>query len=362
MLIDGGLVNNYPVDVVKEMGAEVTIGVDLDNGFKTKDNVKNMLDIFEQMIELYGYDKYTENKNMLDLSLNPGLTKYNMASFNANAIDTMIMLGEKIARDNWDKIIELKEKAGYGENEDASPSIRKQKIREKPFMVKNIFYVGCDSTEFRWIDKVMKLKGRPTVTSSDIIKAVNALYATGNFSQISYTINGTEPYDIKFVLEKRPGGSFNLGVRFDSEIYAAILLNTTLTPPRLSNLNFSVSARLGANPWGEVDLYFGRGKFHRLDIGYKIQYNDYKINSDGIWKAAISYVQHHGFVNIANLSFRNVNFSAGLTYDFYDNKNMILKMDIINKSQFKSKGYFTYDAGLIYNNLDNKALPKKGCS
>lgn len=34
VLVDGGISNNFPVDVAKDMGAEITIGVDLSMGLK----------------------------------------------------------------------------------------------------------------------------------------------------------------------------------------------------------------------------------------------------------------------------------------------------------------------------------------
>ena len=35
LLIDGGLVNNYPVDIAREMGADIIIGVDVQDPMKS---------------------------------------------------------------------------------------------------------------------------------------------------------------------------------------------------------------------------------------------------------------------------------------------------------------------------------------
>src|SRR5690606_1417781 len=39
-LIDGGIADNYPVDIVREMGADIVIGVDVQDGLKELDDLK----------------------------------------------------------------------------------------------------------------------------------------------------------------------------------------------------------------------------------------------------------------------------------------------------------------------------------
>jgi len=46
VLIDGGVVNNFPVDVAKRMGADIIIGVDISDEFYARDKIKSMQDVF----------------------------------------------------------------------------------------------------------------------------------------------------------------------------------------------------------------------------------------------------------------------------------------------------------------------------
>lgn len=52
ILIDGGMINNYPVDVAKSMGADVIIGVDVQNNLKGIDKLNSAPDILSQIIDL----------------------------------------------------------------------------------------------------------------------------------------------------------------------------------------------------------------------------------------------------------------------------------------------------------------------
>jgi len=42
LLIDGGLLNNFPTDVAKQMGADFIIGSDVGNGMLPKDKLNNL--------------------------------------------------------------------------------------------------------------------------------------------------------------------------------------------------------------------------------------------------------------------------------------------------------------------------------
>lgn len=100
VLVDGGISNNFPVDVAKEMGAEITIGVDLSTGLKDAEGLNNIMGIVDQLTSFMGMVNYEKNKNAVDLYMNPDLKGYTAASFNREAIDTMILRGERIARAN----------------------------------------------------------------------------------------------------------------------------------------------------------------------------------------------------------------------------------------------------------------------
>ena len=108
ILVDGGVYNNFPVDVVRQMGAEIVIGVDLYDGPYTIDEMGNMAEIFNQLTNFLGEEKYEINKDDVDLLLRPNLEGFSAASFTKAAIDTILMRGEEVARENWEEILALR--------------------------------------------------------------------------------------------------------------------------------------------------------------------------------------------------------------------------------------------------------------
>jgi NTE family protein len=83
VLIDGGMIDNYPVDVAKEMGADIIIGVDVQTPLRPADKLTGAGDIFNQIINLTGQDEYNRNVENTDLYIKVNVDGYSSASFNA---------------------------------------------------------------------------------------------------------------------------------------------------------------------------------------------------------------------------------------------------------------------------------------
>lgn len=79
LLVDGGIVENIPIDTVKNMGAEYVIGVDL-NAIKTYNKPKSILDV---MVNSFHFTLKSATKYQTkdaDLLITPDLSKFNMIS------------------------------------------------------------------------------------------------------------------------------------------------------------------------------------------------------------------------------------------------------------------------------------------
>lgn len=116
VLVDGGMVNNYPVDVALAMGADYIIGVDVQSPLLKASELKSVKDIFGQIINLQGEKKYRENLRNTDVLIKVDVTGYSAASFTKEAIDTLMVRGERAAMDSWDGLLALKRKLGLAED------------------------------------------------------------------------------------------------------------------------------------------------------------------------------------------------------------------------------------------------------
>jgi len=110
LLIDGGIINNFPVDVVRKMGADIVIGVIFPPDNKSiEKNRGTVIEVIDQLGNFIGEEKRKKNIADTDILITPDLHPYNTMDFENSAIDTILQRGEQAAREKWGDLMALKE-------------------------------------------------------------------------------------------------------------------------------------------------------------------------------------------------------------------------------------------------------------
>ena len=81
LLIDGGVVNNYPVDEVLKLGADIIIGVDVQDGLKDRTLLRDATKILVQISNLNMIDRMRENVKKTTFYIKPDIKEYGVISF-----------------------------------------------------------------------------------------------------------------------------------------------------------------------------------------------------------------------------------------------------------------------------------------
>lgn len=361
LLVDGGISNNFPADVVKKMGAEIIIGVDLSTGLKDMQGLNNIMGVVDQLTSFMGMASYKKNLELVDLYMNPNLKGYNAASFNREAIDTMILRGERVARSKWDEIIKLKERIGLPLDENASPKMDNRFLTTDSIPLGQIRLAGIRKNDERWIRRQMGLKENSIITKEELHGAIGVLYGTGAFAQVSYALHGSTVYDLVLTVVEKPTSSLNFGFRFDSEEMASILLNTTLSHRALKGSRLSLTGRLSKNPYALVDYSFGNTFLRKAGLSYMYKYNDINLYDRGDKVDNLTFSYHRGDLNFSDIYLRNYKFQVGIRYEYFKYTSALYNVDYISNN-VKSNGLFSYYVSANYDTYDKKYYPDKGTS
>ncbi len=108
MLVDGGLVNNLPVDVARELGADIVIAVNLGTPLMAREDIRNVLGITSQMIGILTEQNVRQSLATLaptDILILPALGSFSAGNF--NAMKTTFPIGEAAAREVADRLAKL---------------------------------------------------------------------------------------------------------------------------------------------------------------------------------------------------------------------------------------------------------------
>ncbi len=97
LLLDGGLADNLPVDVARELDARVVIAVDVSTPLrKSKAEFRSILDVLDQAVSIHIEEHKERNLGLTDVLVSPDLEGFTSSDF--ARIGEMIPKGEEAAR------------------------------------------------------------------------------------------------------------------------------------------------------------------------------------------------------------------------------------------------------------------------
>lgn len=158
LLIDGGLVNNLPVDVVKAMGADVVIAVDLGEDLSTRSVQASIIQIYQQTMRMLTRPNVKSRLEMADLVINPGVSGYGTMAF--NDIVAIMDQGYEVAMSMADQL------EPYRLDPEAYEALRARQLRPtpEPVTVDFVEFAGNERVDSRIVESVVVLEPGTTIS------------------------------------------------------------------------------------------------------------------------------------------------------------------------------------------------------
>ena len=359
VLIDGGVVNNYPVNVARQMGAEVIIGVDVQSELRPADELNGAGAILGQLVDLMGQDTYLQNLKETNVHIKVDVKGYSAASFTPTAIDSLIIRGERAANSQLVHLKQLKEEIGLPADYRPKPKAEYKPVES--VMIDQISFNGLSEDDKKWIMKRCDLKEYNLNTLERIEDATAIIRANTSYSSVTYKLtNATEgAYNLTYTINKKQENRVNIGIRFDSEEIATLLVNAQTTLNTRLPSYLSATARLGKR----YGVKFGYGiepsPLSTLSLAYHFQYNDIDYYHRGNHAFNSRFRYHKGEISYYNVWLRNIRFGIGTCYELYD-YGKFLYHEGFEGVNVKNKHFFNYFANLYYDTYDKAYFPSKG--
>ena len=373
VLVDGGLRNNYPADVAREMGADIIIGVTVQGEPKIAEDMGRTMSILSQIIDVNCKNKYDENLEITDLHVQVNTKGYNAASFTPAAIDTLIRRGEEEAMLHWDEIIALKKKIGIDDS--FRPVIlhplRPQVMTERQRVIGYTFENMTPQDE-KFIRQKFHL-GRSDSIDVNLEQQfttcmrVDLFYQTAECRLVPEKqwsmINGQPTLidGVRVVLTagERKTAQLHAGFRYDNEEYAAVQFGAGIPLKTTLPMNADIILRLGKRLMARGELTAHPRSFTRPMLSYTFRRNDIDIYIDGDLDYNIHYNQFQTEFLPINFDLRNFNLQMGLRWDFVHYRDK-LGSDQSNDVQLENEHFYSYRARVKYNSEDNWYFPTHG--
>ncbi len=323
VLVDGGMRDNYPVALARELGADIVIGVELSDAKKTYSEVNNLLDVISQGIDMLGADAFNANENAADVKIKPDLHEYNMLSFSNESIPIIIKRGYDAAEAADSALLAVKAKVG-----DATLEFQAHKatdISQNYVRVNEIEILGVTDTEEEWLMKHVGLMPGGLVNKAKMDNIVGIMRGLQTFESITYEFLGeSEPYKLVLNCRKGPIHQFGLGVRFDTEEIVTAHVNLGLNVRKLQGVRFDFNGKVSVNPYMDFLFSYDNPRTPTFNLEANVRYSGIGMFNFGAGEKAISpdrlemnFWKFRADFFISNISWKQIDLKGGVRTEYF---------------------------------------------
>ncbi|EAR03044.1 patatin-like phospholipase family protein [Maribacter sp. HTCC2170] len=380
VLIDGGVVNNYPIEEVKKMGANLIIGVDVQHGLKDRDELLSATEILLQINNFRTAEDMVEKSVQTDVYIKPDMANYSVMDFDLD--DEIIVKGENAAKDKLDQLHEIASR-----QKNNTPIVANTISPIDSLMVSRLIIRGDNESYSRgYVKGKLRFKLGDKTTFEKLQQGISNLSATGNFETIRYELLADgDGEDLILKLNETKNRTFlKVGAHYDDLYNSAAIINLTRKNFIFSDDVASFDFILGDNVRYNLQYYIDKGSY--WSFGINSRFNDFEkeinfnliesnfpttpgininnLNIDVLDVTNQVYVQtvwQEEFAFSLGVEHKYLRYSTRTLGDIEDNNSLISNLSARNERVYfeKSSFYSTYGQ-LKLDTYDDKYFPSKG--
>lgn len=222
LLVDGGLIHNFPVAEAKAMGADIIIGVYTGARHVDKAKLNSFTGIITQSVFLMSIQDADAQMPDVNIYIEPDLYNYGASDF--KHADSILVRGERAARAQFDQLKALADSI----NQLGPTPVLHQLAPIQTIWIDQIKVEGNHQYSDEDIIGELRIKSGKFVTPSELDKGINRLYGTNHYNMVDYRLRSEDGKNILTVYcqEKSPV-LIKAAINFDSYSQAGFLLNLT---------------------------------------------------------------------------------------------------------------------------------------
>ncbi|HLV14216.1 MAG TPA: patatin-like phospholipase family protein [Xanthomarina sp.] len=368
LLIDGGVINNYPIDELKEKGVDIIIGVDVQDDLASRDQLKSAPDILLQINNYRTINDMKVKSKKTDIYIKPDISDFTVVSFSDGR--QIISNGEEAA---IKKIDALKHVASMQTEKARSPLV----IRPVDSIKINTIEIdGNQKYTNAYVLGKLKFKQDVKIDYQSYVEGVNNLAATNNFDNVIHKLKpskNSEGYDLHITLKESSVTTFfKLGVHYDDLYKTAGLVNLTKKKLLIKNDVLSFDFIVGDNIRYNFEYYIDQGFY--WSVGFRSRFNQFK---KVIPATSLLTDEELGIINVNKLDIA----LKDLTNQFYlqtlftkdmfltlgaEHKKLKISSETVltgtstEKTTFENSDYLSLFGKLKFDSYNNKYFPTSG--
>jgi NTE family protein len=280
LLVDGGVVNNFPVMDAKQMGADYMIGVNLNHGLSKAKDLESALDILMQIGFFKDAEIFAKQKAACNIYIMLELGDYGSGSFGAS--DSIIDIGKETGRLYYPYFKKLADSlnAIYGKN----GFVKDRLPKNNKIQISKYTADGFERTDEKFFFGLLNLKTDKEYSYNDVNEAIHRVYGSRYYNIIRYDFkpekDGTTA--MHFSVEENPLTDVKVAINYNSFTQVGLIVNVTARDLLFKESRALLTASISPNPqvYAEYFKYINKTRTARVVLDYSFQNTDYPFYDD----------------------------------------------------------------------------------
>jgi NTE family protein len=356
LLVDGGLVKNFPVSNVIEMGADIIIGVDVGVPLYNKKKLNSLVKIMNQAISFQGMESTIQERKLCDVLIEPAVDDFSIMDF--EKAKELIALGEEAGRKMLPQIRQLKETISQfpGKTE----IIPLTDI--KSLYIKKIHVQGLRKVSKNLVLGKLGISKNKWIKTEELQQAVERIYGSQYFEKVTYKLEPNENgVDLFIRVVEKSTSTLNFGLHYDNDVDSSVLINTTFRNKFIMGSKLMVEAELGNNKAFEFSYFIHTGWKPGFGFGLafeRLEYEVTKYNQGRIKVANFDHNANNSSFDIQTIFSNSITIGGGVQL-----RSSKIIPEILQSNYMATKLDYTHMIFRAYcdvNTLDRTNYPRKG--
>ena len=368
VLVDGGIVDNFPVEKMKEKGVDYIIGVNVSGGLKDIEDLNTLPEILIQIAGFQMYNKWEDKIDLSDIYIKPELDEFTIFSFDQS--DEIISRGEQATEEFREKLEILASR----QKKEISDRTIAAYPRTDEIMIKQIAIKGNRNYTDKYCIKKLGLEPNESISREEFMRGIDVLTATGNFESIFYKMIPVEGgIKAEFeIVENKEKTFIQFGAHFDNLYKTGILINFTNKHLFFKNDFVSADFVVVDNPRYNIDYFYDNG--FNWSFGVNTRYNTFKSDIisttlpvtrngqplDSGLMIPLRYVDFSTRLFLQSTIKDRWAFRVGLEHKFINAFTDEIIDDEENRIYFEKSHFFNVFGKIMLDTYDTKYFPKNG--
>lgn len=376
LLYDGGLVNIFPSDVLRDMGADIIIGIEFTNErFFIGDKIPSVAKLVDYMYNFAIHVKREDNKKLCDLLIKPNTAEFGPLSFTKEAIDTLVVRGYEEAQKYHEPLSQIKQRIDSIAGQPVGKTLQAPKANgfyKSSVSVSSITMDSPTERQAKWLKREGKLHENSLITTDEIEHAIKRYRGTGAFDAISYNFKPIDTtqnaYELSFRMHPKSPDIFGFGARYDTEEGAALLFNLGYNEKRLSGFRLNLTGKLSFNPKVNITATYSLFPVANFNMAYEYRNDLMKLSGPNHGNLNIRLQKHEFKGYVSPYQILNLDAAVGITVTstaftqvgLNDLANDTTALSLLSSPLFNNKSLFGPYCTIGYDNLDNSYFANRG--